>query len=138
MITKHITQIGGSGFTAPEDAAAYLIYMGGRAAIVDAGCGRATDRLLENIRRCNVSEHIPGHSPGSVAYQVASEGKTILFGQDVHGPIHPDLLSDPVAYQTSLQQMLDLNADILCEGHFGVYHGKKRVRAFIRSFMTST
>ena len=42
MITKEIYQIGGSGFTAPEDAAAYLIYVDGRAAIVDAGCGNAT------------------------------------------------------------------------------------------------
>ena len=39
MITKEIYQIGGSGFSAPEDAAASLIYMDGRAAIVDAGCG---------------------------------------------------------------------------------------------------
>ena len=59
MITKEIFQVGGSGFTAPEDAAAYLIYMDGRAAIVDAGCGNTTEKLLENVHRCNVSdEHI--------------------------------------------------------------------------------
>ena len=58
MITKEIFQIGGSGFTTPEDAAAYLIHVDGRAAIVDAGCGNATDGLLENIRRCNVPDAV--------------------------------------------------------------------------------
>jgi glyoxylase-like metal-dependent hydrolase (beta-lactamase superfamily II) len=218
MITKEIYQIGGSGFTAPEDAAIYLIHMDGRAAIVDAGCGNATGRLLENIRRCNVPDavidyllithchfdhtggaaalkerlnlkvvahvrdaaflengdqevtaaswygrvleplpvdiklsmpqetirlgnreisaiHVPGHSPGSLVYQVVSEGKKVLFAQDVHGPVHPDLLSDPDAYQNSLKKMLALNADILCEGHYGIFNGKAAVREFIGSFM---
>lgn len=73
MITKEIYQIGGSGFTAPEDAAVYLI--------------------------------------------------------------HPDLLSDQAAYQDSLKKMLELNADILCEGHYGIFNGKTAVREFISSFM---
>ena len=101
MITKEIYQIGGSGFTAPEDAAI----------------------------------HMPGHSPGSLVYQVVSEGKKVLFAQDVHGPVHPDLLSDQEAYQDSLKKMLALNADILCEGHYGIFNGKTAVREFINSFM---
>lgn len=218
MITKEIFQIGGSGFTTPEDAAAYLIHVDGRAAIVDAGCGNATEQLLKNIRKCNVPDeaidyllithchfdhtggaaelkerlnlkvvahaqdagflekghpevtaaswygavlkpvmvdiklsqpretirlgqreimamHVPGHSPGSVVYQVISGGQKVLFGQDVHGPIHPDLLSDPDAYQASLKRMLTLETDILCEGHYGIFHGKDKVRDFIRSFI---
>lgn len=63
------------------------------------------------------------------------EGQRVLFGQDVHGPIHPDLLSDMSAYQASLQKLLDLEADLLLEGHYGVFRGKGRVREFIRSFM---
>ena len=70
--------------------------------------------------------HVPGHSPGSLVYQVVSEGKKVLFAQDVHGPVHPDLLSDPDAYQNSLKKMLALNADILCEGHYGIFDGKAR------------
>ncbi len=219
MITRHISQVGGSGFTDSADAAVYLIHINGHAAIVDAGCGGSIDRLLHNIRSCNVSPdsieylllthchfdhtggaaqlkaqidlkivaheldaryletgnqevtaaswygstlqpvsidiklrkpeetirlgpheivatHLPGHSPGSVVYRVESDGQVVLFGQDVHGPIHPDLLSDAGDYQASLQKMLDMNADILCEGHFGVYRGKDKVRKFIRSFMT--
>ncbi len=68
-------------------------------------------------------------------YPVDSEGQTVLFAQDVHGPIHPDLLSDPYAYQSSLKEMLGLDADILCEGHYDVFNGKDLVREFITSFM---
>jgi glyoxylase-like metal-dependent hydrolase (beta-lactamase superfamily II) len=217
-ITDNIFQIGGSGFTAPEDAAVYLISVEGQAAIVDAGCGNATDKLLQNIRRCGVADesidyllithchydhvggaaalkqqfglkivahekdavflekgnqkvtgaswygaalkpfnvdikltrseevillgahpitaiHVPGHSPGSVVYLMESNGQKVLFAQDVHGPIHPDLLSDPVKYQASLKRMAELDADILCEGHFGTFRGKEQIREFIRSFM---
>lgn len=220
MITKEIYQVGGSGFTAAEDAAVYLICADGRAAIVDAGCGNATGTLLENIGKCRVPDeaidyllithchfdhtggaaelkerlnlkvvahardaeylekgeqhvtaaswygavlkpvpvdikiseptetiflghreitaiHLPGHSPGSLVYQVVSEGQTVLFAQDVHGPIHPDLLSNPDAYQDSLKKMLDLNADILCEGHYGIFKGKAAVRDFITAFIDS-
>jgi len=63
------------------------------------------------------------------------EDQKVLFGQDVHGPLHPSLLSDPTAYQTSLKKLLAFDADILCEGHFGVYRGKETVRKFIRSFL---
>jgi hypothetical protein len=31
--------------------------------------------------------------------------------------------------------MLDLDADILCEGHFGIYRGKDNVKEFIGSFL---
>ncbi|MGO9174825.1 MAG: MBL fold metallo-hydrolase [Desulfobaccales bacterium] len=79
--------------------------------------------------------HTPGHSPGSMVYMTESEGMKILFGQDVHGPLHPDLRSNTVDYQSSLELMLSLEADILCEGHHGVYRGKKEVADFIRRFM---
>lgn len=79
--------------------------------------------------------HTPGHTPGSVVYLMQSDGQRVLFGQDVHGPLHDDFLSDATAYRQSLNRMLDLSADILCEGHFGVYRGQARVREFIRSFL---
>jgi len=79
--------------------------------------------------------HIPGHSPGSVAYVTISEGLTVLFGQDVHGPLAPSLLSDRAQYRTSLELLLSLEADILCEGHYGVYRGKKEVARFIQGFL---
>ena len=79
--------------------------------------------------------HWPGHSPGSMVLTAQMAGQHVLFGQDVHGPIHPALLSDMSAYQVSLQNLIDLDADILLEGHYGVLRGKGEVRAFIRSFM---
>jgi glyoxylase-like metal-dependent hydrolase (beta-lactamase superfamily II) len=63
--------------------------------------------------------HWPGHSPGSVVYTTQIDDQLVLFGQDVHGPIHPALLSDENQYQASLKKLVDLNADLLLEGHFG-------------------
>ena len=79
--------------------------------------------------------HTPGHTPGSVVYLVDSDGQRVLFGQDVHGPLHDDFASDAVAYRHSLSHMADLGADILCEGHYGVVRGAAKVRDFIRSFL---
>lgn len=100
------------------------------------------DRTLKNKTdlinvggRVVKSFHIPGHSPGSVAYLVESDGKRVLFGQDVHGPLHPSLLSDRALYQESLSFLISLEADILCEGHFGVIHGRDQVSNFIRSYL---
>ena len=217
-ITGDIFQVGGSGLTSMEDAAIYLIHSEGHAALVDAGCGRAQERLFKNIRgydieleqieylfitHCHFDHtggilgikektpckvvaheleapyleqgddmvtaakwygssldpvaidiklqgdeeeidlggrkikaiHTPGHSPGSVVYTTESEGLKILFGQDVHGPLDQSLLSDREDYVKSLNLLLSMEADILCEGHFGVFRGKKKVADFIRSFL---
>jgi glyoxylase-like metal-dependent hydrolase (beta-lactamase superfamily II) len=79
--------------------------------------------------------HTPGHSPGSMVYLTESAEMKVLFAQDVHGPLHPDLRSDSRDYQYSLQLLLSLEADILCEGHYGVYRGKKAVERFIKGFV---
>jgi glyoxylase-like metal-dependent hydrolase (beta-lactamase superfamily II) len=217
-ITKEIFQVGGGRLTAPEDAATYLINFDGHAALVDAGCGAAQDRLLANIRACGVLPeqieyllithchydhtggvkalkdllhcqivahaleapfleegdnvataanwygarlqpfqvdhkvlgrqedlvlggrtvracHTPGHSPGSMVYLTEAENLKVLFAQDVHGPLHPDLKSNQEDYRRSLEFLLALEADILCEGHYGVYRGKKKVADFIRRFL---
>lgn len=79
--------------------------------------------------------HIPGHSPGSVAYVTTSAGQKIVFAQDVHGPLHPSLLSNAADYQASLQRLIDIDADVLCEGHYGIYKGRQDIVRFVRSFM---
>jgi glyoxylase-like metal-dependent hydrolase (beta-lactamase superfamily II) len=217
-ITSEIYQVGGYGLTASEDAAIYLIQFNEHAALIDSGCGRSLDKLLNNIlsvgieleqieyllithchydhtggaknlrerlgcpvvahaldapfieqgdavvtaaiwygailqpcvvdRKLSGSEeaialggrtitavHIPGHSPGSVAYWTLSEGCKVVFAQDVHGPLDPDFLSNRTDYLESLERLLDLEADILCEGHYGIFQGKQAVAGFIRSFM---
>ena len=81
------------------------------------------------------SFHTPGHSPGSVVYLVESEGKKILFGQDVHGPLDPSILSNQEDYIKSLKFLLSLKIDILCEGHFGIFEGERNIQSFIKSFL---
>ncbi len=81
------------------------------------------------------SFHTPGHSPGSVVYLIESEGKKILFGQDVHGPLDPSLLSNHKDYIKSLKFLLSLKIDILCEGHFGIFEGERDIQSFIKSFL---
>ena len=80
--------------------------------------------------------HVPGHSPGSQVFVVESGGRRVLFGQDVHGPLHPALLSSRSDYQASLRRLIALEADILCEGHYGVIAGRGEVERFIASFLT--
>lgn len=79
--------------------------------------------------------HIPGHSPGSLVYLTESQGSKVLFGQDVHGPLDASFHSNRKDYEKSLRLLLTLDADILCEGHYGVYRGKREVLAFIRQFL---
>jgi len=217
-VTDEIHQVGGRGLTAPEDAAVYLVNVGGEAALIDSGSGHATDLLLANVeaagaacatvrylllthchfdhtggaaqlRRhlgcrtvaheldasyiesgdnevtaaswynsrmepCPVDHrlaaaqdrimlsgraieaiHIPGHSPGSVAYLIESHGQRILFAQDVHGPLDASLRSNEADYQRSLQTLIRLEADVLCEGHYGIFEGKDEAAAFIRRFV---
>lgn len=217
-ITDEIYQVGGPGLTAPEDAAIYLARLGSEAAVIDSGCGNATDRLLLNIEAAGVdlgcirylllthchfdhsggaadlrrrwgwttvahqldaaciesgddevsaaswygsrlipcaidrrlagprelidldarpieAIHIPDHSPGSVAYLIESRGKRVVLAQDVHGPLHASLRSNAADYQRSLQLLIDLDADILCEGHYGIFVGRAAAAAFIRRFM---
>ena len=54
-ITDEVFQVGGSEFTSHEDAAIYLINFDGHAALVDAGCGRSTERLFNNVQSCGVN-----------------------------------------------------------------------------------
>ena len=79
--------------------------------------------------------HCPGHSPGSVVYITQIDSKRILFGQDVHGPLEASFLSNREKYIRSLKFMMGLAADILCEGHFGIYRGKEKVSRFIQSYL---
>jgi glyoxylase-like metal-dependent hydrolase (beta-lactamase superfamily II) len=77
--------------------------------------------------------HSPGHSPGSVVYTTEIDGELIIFGQDAHGPIHSDFLSNEKLYVDSLTKLLYMDADVLLEGHFGIIETKKEVREFIEN-----
>jgi len=70
-----------------------------------------------------------------VVYLVGLEKKRVLFGQDIQGLLDPSFLSNPEDYIRGLKFLLGLNADILCDGHFGVFKGEK-IEKFIRSYIT--
>ena len=77
----------------------------------------------------------PGHTPGSIAAYVDYGGTRVLFGQDIHGPFHPDFGSDIEAWRDSMGKLMALKADVLCEGHFGIYSPSDAVRAYIRGYL---
>ena len=78
--------------------------------------------------------HTPGHTPGSISIILEVDGTKILFGQDVHGPIIPGI-SNFDDYQKSLRKLLELKADILCEGHFGVFQPASEVERYIKQYI---
>ena len=217
-IVQNLWQVGGSDFTAAEDAAIYLIRFDQLAALIDAGCGHAHKQLVANISAvlpddipipylflthchydhvggaaalkeqygCKIvahqldaayleagdsqvtaaswygtkmqplsidhkieghkeifkigeqevsAYHCPGHSPGSVVYLTELDSSLVLFGQDVHGPLDASFLANRDDYIRSLQFLARLKADILCEGHFGIYQGKNEVSQFIQTYL---
>jgi glyoxylase-like metal-dependent hydrolase (beta-lactamase superfamily II) len=79
--------------------------------------------------------HTPGHTPGSISLYLDREEKRVLFGQDIHGPFHKSFGSDIEAWKKSMQILLALDADILCEGHFGIFQPKERVRDYIERYL---
>jgi len=79
--------------------------------------------------------HTPGHTPGSISILIETkDNNKILFGQDLHGPIIPGV-SDYDDYQNSLHKLLFLKADILCEGHFGIYQPASEVQKYIKKYI---
>lgn len=81
--------------------------------------------------------HIPGHTPGSIAAYVDIDKQRVLFGQDIHGPYYPEWGADPALARISLQKLIDLKVDILCEGHFGIYQPASEVKRYIQQYLNS-
>jgi len=79
--------------------------------------------------------HTPGHTPGSMVVYLDRDGRRYLFGQDIHGPFHPSFGSDLQAWRRSMQTLIDLKADVLAEGHYGVFYGADKVADFIKTFL---
>ncbi|MCB2191517.1 MAG: MBL fold metallo-hydrolase [Deltaproteobacteria bacterium] len=97
------------------------------------------DQVLEGDGAIALSEQedlaiipTPGHTPGSVAAWCMAGGLKVLFGQDVHGPFAPAFGSDLGQWRASMQRLLELEADVLAEGHFGVFRPADEVSVFIQ------
>ena len=79
--------------------------------------------------------HTPGHTPGSISVYLDRAGQRILFGQDIHGPFNRAFDSEIATWRQSMTVLLLLEADILCEGHFGIYQPKNKVRDYIERYL---
>jgi glyoxylase-like metal-dependent hydrolase (beta-lactamase superfamily II) len=151
----HIDHIGGA-LRLREAFGCRIIMHHLDAAAVEQGDGRMTAAALYNLRfppmpvdvklkkeeerlRFGDQElvflHTPGHTPGSLSVYLDRGGTRVLFGQDIHGPFSEKFGSDLVAWRGSMEKLLALEADILCEGHFGVFQPKDRVAAYIEHYM---
>lgn len=78
--------------------------------------------------------HTPGHTPGSICVYIDTKDGRVLFGQDIHGPFSPAWGSDLSQWRISMKKLIALQADVLCEGHSGVYRGEK-VNNYIESYL---
>lgn len=52
-----------------------------------------------------------------------------------HGPFSEEFGSELAAWRKSMERLLALEADILCEGHFGVFRPKENVAAYIEHYL---
>ncbi len=95
---------------------------------------KSPEEILTIGEKRVVCLHTPGHTPGSVSIYLDLNGKRILFAQDLHGPLLEAFGSNLGDWDRSTQKLLGLDADILCEGHFGIYKTKKDVRDYIHSY----
>ncbi|MCX8021704.1 MAG: MBL fold metallo-hydrolase [Syntrophorhabdaceae bacterium] len=79
--------------------------------------------------------HTPGHTPGSLSVYLDRDEKRVLFGQDIHGPFLPQFGSDIKKWRASMEKLLQLKADILCEGHFGIFQPSDKVNEYIENYL---
>lgn len=79
--------------------------------------------------------HTPGHTPGGISVYLDCAAGRVLFGQDIHGPFNREWGSDMLQWRESMQALVALEADILCEGHFGIYQPAAKVRSYIESYL---
>jgi glyoxylase-like metal-dependent hydrolase (beta-lactamase superfamily II) len=79
--------------------------------------------------------HTPGHTPGSISLYLDKLSERVLFGQDIHGPFLAQFGANMSQWQKSMETLLTLNADILCEGHFGVYKPRHKVKQYIERYL---
>lgn len=79
--------------------------------------------------------HTPGHTPGGISLYADFDQVRVLFGQDIHGPFNTSWGADLDQWQASMKKLIELKADILCEGHFGVYRPAAKVQKYIEHYL---
>jgi len=119
---------------AGKDTGAELYGVGYEPCQVDVKLQEAEQKLVFGEQEFTAI-HIPGHTKGSIAIYTDMGGKRILFGQDIHGPYEAMWGGEPEKAVVSLQKLIDLKADILCEGHFGIYQSANEVKDYIEGYL---
>ncbi|MGI6119856.1 MAG: MBL fold metallo-hydrolase [Desulfosporosinus sp.] len=79
--------------------------------------------------------HTPGHTPGGISLYTDLNKVRVLFGQDIHGPFNTSWGADLEQWRASMKILMELKADILCEGHFGVYQPAAKVQKYIEYYL---
>ena len=66
-ICPHVYQVGGSNLSHPDDCCIYLVESEQECALIDAGAGKGTERVLGNIAKC-------GFSASNIRYIIVTHG----------------------------------------------------------------
>ncbi|HMK65723.1 MAG TPA: MBL fold metallo-hydrolase [Thermodesulfobacteriota bacterium] len=150
----HVDHIGGAEFFKEKTNCLIVAHEDDRAAIEsgDPGLTAASwygvnlprlkvDRVLKDkMEALPLDEekiiclHTPGHTPGSIALYMDRQGKRVLFGQDIHGPFSKSFGSNISDWYHSMEELKALEADILCEGHFGIFRTPEKVKKYIEQY----
>jgi glyoxylase-like metal-dependent hydrolase (beta-lactamase superfamily II) len=78
--------------------------------------------------------HIPGHTPGSVAYLLEIGEKKIAFAGDIPGIAINIRDGDLDKYIKSMEKLLSLDIDIMCEGHEVISQPNEKVVRYIKGY----
>ncbi len=79
--------------------------------------------------------HVPGHTPGGMAYLTSIEEKEILFAGDICGGGIEATGGNHKKMKKSLNKLLKVNADILCDGHMNVIQPSEKLSDYIELCM---
>ena len=79
--------------------------------------------------------HIPGHTPGSVAFLLELGGKGILFAGDLPSAAINNQGGHLDEYLNSMQKLLKLDIDINCEGHENPIFPAEKAHKFIKCYI---
>jgi glyoxylase-like metal-dependent hydrolase (beta-lactamase superfamily II) len=102
---------------------------------IDSVLKEEKEELPLGINEKIICLHTPGHTPGSISPYLDRQGKRVLFGQDIHGPFSRQFGSNLSDWRGSMEKLLALKADILCEGHFGIFQSPQKVKTYIENYL---
>ncbi|MFW9988373.1 MAG: hypothetical protein ACFFC3_06940, partial [Candidatus Odinarchaeota archaeon] len=76
--------------------------------------------------------HIPGHTPGGMAYLLTIDRHKVLFVGDICGGGIKSSGGNYEDFKKSLQELFEIKADILCDGHMNVIQSKEDISNYIK------